>query len=90
MITKTDLEKVAKLARLGIASEELTGTANEFEKIIKYFEQIRGLDLINIPPMTHAVDIILEPRPDIIQSTKCATDFMLYLKYNYFSVPAVL
>jgi aspartyl/glutamyl-tRNA(Asn/Gln) amidotransferase C subunit len=90
MITKTDLEKVAKLARLGISSEESTEMANEFEKIIKYFEQIRNLDLKNILPMTHAVNIILEPRADIIRSTKCATDFMPYLKYNYFSVPPVL
>jgi len=90
MITKTDLEKIAKLGRLGISSDESAEMANEFEKIIKYFEQIRTLELTNVPPMTHAVDIILEPRPDIIQSTKCVTDFMPYIKYHYFYVPAVL
>lgn len=90
MITKTDLEKVAKLARLGISSEEMAEMTNEFEKIIKYFEHIRTLDLENIAPMTHAVDIILKPRADIVLRTKCATDFMPYLKFNYFSVPAIL
>jgi aspartyl-tRNA(Asn)/glutamyl-tRNA(Gln) amidotransferase subunit C len=90
MITQSVLEKVAKLSRLGITPDEVVSMTAEIEKIIEYFEQVRNVNLENVQPMTHAVAINLQPRPDVIKSTKCITEQMPYIKRNYFFVPAVL
>jgi aspartyl-tRNA(Asn)/glutamyl-tRNA(Gln) amidotransferase subunit C len=90
MITQSDLEKVAKLAKLGLTPEESVRLTEEIEKIIGYFQQIRELNLENVPPMTHAVSIILPLRYDEIRATKCIVDYLPYKKFNYFFVPTVL
>lgn len=90
MLTQTDLEKVAKLARLALTPEESSELTLEIEKIIGYFEQIKQLDLQDISPMTHAVSIKLPLRPDDINPTKCLIELLPYKKFSYFVVPAVL
>jgi aspartyl-tRNA(Asn)/glutamyl-tRNA(Gln) amidotransferase subunit C len=90
MLTQTDLEKVAKLAKLGLTLEESSRLTNEIEKIISYFQQIKHLDLHDVTPMTHAVSIILPLRYDEIRPTKCLVEYLSYKKFNYISVPAVL
>ncbi len=90
MITQSDLEKVAKLAKLGLTADESNQLTVEIEKIIGYFQQIKQLNLENVPPMTHAVNIVLPLRYDEIRASKCIFDYMPYKKFNYFYVPAVL
>lgn len=89
-INKTVLAEVAKLARLGLSHEELLTMTTDIEKIIAYFEQIRKLNLENVEPMTHAVSITLQPRPDQIQPTQDITKYLPYQKHHHFYVPVVL
>jgi len=90
MLTQTDLEKVAMLARLALTQEESNELITEIEKIIGYFQQIKQIDLQNVSPMTHAVSITLPLRPDDINPTKCLIESLPYKKFNHFFVPAVL
>jgi len=90
MLTQTDLEKVARLARLALTQEESLELTNEIEKIIGYFQQIKQLDLKDISPMTHAVSITLPLRADVANPTKCLIESLPYKKFNHFFVPAVL
>jgi aspartyl-tRNA(Asn)/glutamyl-tRNA(Gln) amidotransferase subunit C len=90
MITQSELEKVAKLARVGLTQEESSSLTSDMEKIISYFEQLKKLNLQKVLPMTHAVSIVLEPRPDQLVITKNTTALMPYQKHNHFCVPVVL
>jgi len=90
MITQSDLEKVAKLAKLGLTADESNQLTIEIEKIIGYFQQIKQLNLENVPPMTHAVAIVLPLRFDEIRASRCIFDYMPHKKFNYFFVPAFL
>jgi len=90
MINQSDLDKVAKLAKIGLTAEESTKLTNEVEKIIRYFQAIKELDLEDVSPMTHAVAIVLPLRYDEIRSSKCLIDYLPYKKFNHIFVPAVL
>lgn len=90
MINQSDLDKVAKLAKLGLTADESIKLTGEIENIIGYFQQIKELKLENIVPMTHAVSIVLPLRDDEIKPTKCLIDYLLYKKYNFIFVPPVL
>ncbi|MCX8014481.1 MAG: Asp-tRNA(Asn)/Glu-tRNA(Gln) amidotransferase subunit GatC [candidate division WOR-3 bacterium] len=90
MITQSDLEKIAKLARLGLKPNESAELTNDIEKIISYFQQLSKLNLTNIKPMTHAVQTFLPLRSDEIKATKCLVDYLPYKKFNYIFVPPVL
>jgi aspartyl-tRNA(Asn)/glutamyl-tRNA(Gln) amidotransferase subunit C len=90
MINESVLTKVARLARLGLTPDEVVAMTTDIEKIIEYFEQIRNLDLADVEPMTHAVAITLQSRPDQINPTQCPTALLPYQKHHHFYVPAVL
>lgn len=90
MISQSDLEKIAKLAKLGLTTEESVRLTGEIENIIGYFKQIKELNLENTTPMTHAVSIVLPLRYDELKPTKCLIDYLMYKKYNFIFVPAVL
>ncbi|MEO0083032.1 MAG: Asp-tRNA(Asn)/Glu-tRNA(Gln) amidotransferase subunit GatC [candidate division WOR-3 bacterium] len=90
MITQSDLEKIAKLARLGLETSESRALTADIEKIINYFQQLSKLNLTNVKPMTHAVQTFLPLRPDEISAVKCLIDYLPYNKFNYIVVPPVL
>jgi aspartyl-tRNA(Asn)/glutamyl-tRNA(Gln) amidotransferase subunit C len=90
MITKAELEKVARLARLGLNSEEIENLAIDIEKIINYFQTLKELPLENILPMTHSIEKTLELRPDTVQENLMSYEVLPYLKFHYFYVPQVI
>jgi len=90
MINQSDIKKVARLARLGLTTEESTKLAKDLENIIGYFHEIKELELRNVSPMTHAVMIVLPLRLDEIKPFKCMDNYLPYKKFNYIFVPAVL
>jgi aspartyl/glutamyl-tRNA(Asn/Gln) amidotransferase C subunit len=90
MINRPDLEKVARLAKLGLTAEESAKLTKDLENIISYFHQIKELELRDVLPMTHAVMIVLPLRFDEIRPFKFMSDYLKYKKFNYIFVPAVL
>jgi len=49
-ITESDIEKIAQLAHLEIASEELKIFAPQMAEILTYVEQLRELDTSSVKP----------------------------------------
>ena len=49
-ITKSDIEKVAQLAHLEIAAEELEIFGPQIADIVNYVEQLNALDTANVEP----------------------------------------
>lgn len=55
MISKQEVEKVAKLARLGLTEKEIQKFQKELSSILDYFEKLKEVDVSKIEPTTHSV-----------------------------------
>ncbi|MBO9605340.1 MAG: Asp-tRNA(Asn)/Glu-tRNA(Gln) amidotransferase subunit GatC [Paenibacillaceae bacterium] len=63
-ITIKDVEHVAALARLELTEQEKTTYMDQLNAILKYAEQLNGLDTENIEPTSHAVPVLNVMRED--------------------------
>ncbi len=59
MISKDDVKKVAKLARLGITEKEAENFQKELSAVLEYFELIDEADVSNINPTHHSAEGLL-------------------------------
>ena len=64
MISRQEVEHVARLARLHFDEEELARLQPELEQIIDYVQQLAELDLSGLEPTSHAVPLKNVLRPD--------------------------
>jgi aspartyl-tRNA(Asn)/glutamyl-tRNA(Gln) amidotransferase subunit C len=64
MISRHEVEHVAKLARLHFDEEELARLQPELEQIIGYVDQLSELDLSGLETTSHAVALKNVLRPD--------------------------
>ena len=65
MISRQEVEHVARLARLHFEDEELTRLQPELSQIIDYVQQLAELDLSGLEPTSHAVALKNVFRPDV-------------------------
>jgi aspartyl-tRNA(Asn)/glutamyl-tRNA(Gln) amidotransferase subunit C len=56
-ITRTDVEKVALLARLRLSEAELDTLTDELAQIITYVDHLAEVDTEGVEPMAHAVEV---------------------------------
>ena len=64
MISKKDVEHVAKLARIEITEEEKEKFTKQLDDIIKYVEQLNEVDTTGVEPMAHAYPLFNVVRED--------------------------
>lgn len=64
MISRQEVEHVARLARLHFDEEELATLQPELGQIIDYVQQLAELDLSGLEPTSHAVPLKNVLRPD--------------------------
>lgn len=65
-ISKTDVEKVARLAKLRLSPEELETMAAHLNPILGYVEKLKELDTDGVEPMAHAVPMANAFREDVV------------------------
>lgn len=68
-ITKQDVEKTARLAKLEFTGEQEEVFASQFSNIVKFVEQIAELDTSDVPPTTHAVEKSNVMRADEVKTS---------------------
>jgi aspartyl-tRNA(Asn)/glutamyl-tRNA(Gln) amidotransferase subunit C len=94
-ITRTDVEKVAELARLDLSDAEVDSFTNQLSAIIGYIDHLRELDTTNVPPMSHSAtgdpeqarrDDDVRPSPGQQAATLNAPD----AEDGYFTVPKII
>jgi aspartyl-tRNA(Asn)/glutamyl-tRNA(Gln) amidotransferase subunit C len=61
---KMNIEKVAKLARLELSSQEREILGNQLDQILTYMEQLNRLDTKGIEPTSHAIPVYNAFRED--------------------------
>jgi aspartyl-tRNA(Asn)/glutamyl-tRNA(Gln) amidotransferase subunit C len=85
------VRKLGKLAKLALSDAEIERFGEQTEKIIGYFQSLKGLDLTGTEPTSHVVDVECCRRPDVPGATlKCLGQKFPYLKYDYFQVPRII
>jgi len=65
-ITVTDVEHVARLARLELSEQEKILFAGQMDAILGYVEKLKELDTDNILPTSHAVPMENSFREDVM------------------------
>lgn len=56
-LTRDDVRKISLLARLELAPAELDAMTTQLGAIVGYVESLRELDVTNVEPMAHALDV---------------------------------
>ena len=66
-ITRTDVEHVATLARLGLAEDEIERFTEQLEVILEHAAQVSALDTADVPPTAHPLPLVNVFRPDEVE-----------------------
>ncbi len=64
MLDRAQVLHVARLAKLELDEAEVERMAAELSKVLDHVERIRELDLDDVPPTSHVVDVNTVLRPD--------------------------
>jgi aspartyl-tRNA(Asn)/glutamyl-tRNA(Gln) amidotransferase subunit C len=70
MIDRAQVLHVARLARLDLSDDEVATMARELSAVLDHIEKIGELDLDDVQPTSHVVDVVNalradEPRPSL-------------------------
>lgn len=57
MLDRAQVLHVARLARLELSEDELERMAAELSNVLEHFEKIRELDLEDVAPTSHVVEV---------------------------------
>jgi aspartyl-tRNA(Asn)/glutamyl-tRNA(Gln) amidotransferase subunit C len=69
-INRDDIEKIARLARLALAEQEIPTYAEELSRVLGLVEQLRGADTSAVTPMAHPLPGLRQRlRPDNVTET---------------------
>ena len=67
-LSRSDVERIAELARLELTNEEIELFTRQLGDILGYVEQIQALDTTGVPATSHVVHRPIE-RPDLPSDT---------------------
>jgi aspartyl-tRNA(Asn)/glutamyl-tRNA(Gln) amidotransferase subunit C len=65
VIEREQVLHVAKLARLGLSDEEVETMTGELSGILEHVDRIAALDLADVEPTSHVVELENVLRPDL-------------------------
>jgi aspartyl-tRNA(Asn)/glutamyl-tRNA(Gln) amidotransferase subunit C len=65
MLDREQVLHVARLARLELTEPEVEKMAAELSKVLQHIEKMSELDLADVPPTSHVVDVVNALRPDV-------------------------
>jgi len=65
-LNKTDVEKIAHLARIALSEDDIPRYAENLSNILELVEQMKQVDTADITPMAHPLEAIARLREDTI------------------------
>ncbi len=92
-LTKEEVEKVATLARLKFADEEIEKFISDLNRILEYIHKLNELDTEDILPTSHVVEMKNVFRDDEVKESLPIEDVLLNApekKDRFFMVPKVI
>jgi aspartyl-tRNA(Asn)/glutamyl-tRNA(Gln) amidotransferase subunit C len=68
-ISRSDVEKVALLARLHLTEAELETATGQLSRIVDYVDQLSEVDTQGVEPMAHAIELANVFRDDAVATS---------------------
>ena len=93
LLTRSDVEHVALLARLGLTGEELARLEGELNHILDQYRKLEELDTDAIPPMAQVIELDNILREDVAGPSLGADAVLANAPErdgDFFIVPAIL
>ncbi len=63
----SDVEYMARLARVALTPEEVQHLTPQLQQILDYVDQLKELDVADVPPTSHVLPVHTVHRPDRVQ-----------------------
>ena len=73
MITKREVQHIAKLARLGLTQNEVEKFQKELSSILDYIEKLKEVDISKVEPTSHSIKVENIMRGDTPEEKKLET-----------------
>ena len=92
MITKDQVEHVAKLARLALTEEEKELYTQQLSKILDYIDQLNEVNTEGVEPMTQPIPTVNVMREDIVKkqfTREAILNNAPHEEYGFFRVPKI-
>lgn len=74
-LTRTDVENIARLARLEITEPEMAGLVKTLSNIIDFVEQLSAAPVDDVTPMAHPLSMNQRLRVDEVTEPNLRDDF---------------
>ena len=65
-LSADDVQRIAKLAHIQLNFDEVQGTLLQLNQVFELIEELKAVDTSGVAPMTHATDLVLRLRDDIV------------------------
>jgi aspartyl-tRNA(Asn)/glutamyl-tRNA(Gln) amidotransferase subunit C len=65
-LTREDVKRAARLARIAIDETEADAVLEQLARIFVMIEQMQAVDVTGVEPMAHAQDLVLRLREDVV------------------------
>ena len=92
-ISKEEVSKVSRLARLKLNEEQIDNHAIQIEKILDYINQLEKIDTNNVPCTSRAIEVLNVFRTDIQEKYKDREDILKLApsrEDDFFKVPKII
>jgi len=87
------LRRIAHLARIAVAEEEINHLKGELNAMLSFVEQLREVNVEGIEPMTSVTPMAMKKRADVVTDGGIAEDVVKNAPMsedNFFLVPKVV
>lgn len=92
-ITRDEVLAVARLARLTLTDDELDRYTGQLAAVLDHASDVEGLDLEDVPPMSHPYPLVNVLRADDVGATLDRAEVLAQapsVESDRFRVPAIL
>lgn len=74
-IRQDEIEKIAELARIRIADEDIGQVTLRITEILRMVDQLQAAETLGVEPMSNPLDAIQRLRPDVVTEGNRRTEF---------------
>jgi aspartyl-tRNA(Asn)/glutamyl-tRNA(Gln) amidotransferase subunit C len=92
-VDATTVRRIAHLARIAVADDEVEHLKGEINAILDFVEQLQEVDVTGVEPMTSVTPMTMKKRQDIVTDGNDADAVLKNAPVregNYFAVPKVV
>ena len=92
-LDKSEIQKIAWLARLAISKEDAANYCHELAEIVDMMEQMNSVDTTDVAPLAHPLEVFSRLRTDNVTESDQRENFQSNTsetKDGYYLVPKVI